>query len=618
MTSDLLLVLLLLGLAVAMFVANRPRMDAVGLLMIVLLPFTGTVTVGEALAGFADPNIVLIAALFVLGEGLARTGVARRMGDWLGRVSGGGEARALVLLMLAAAGLGAFMSSTAVVAIFIPIVLRLCQGTGSSPRALMMPLSVAALISGMLTLIATAPNLMVNAELARQGLEGFGFFGITPYGLPVLAAAVLYMLVARRLLAGGSAGEPAAAEPPRASLRDWVELYDLPNRERRLRVGEGSAVAGRPLAELGLRAEGLNILAVERTRRAGLGADLLRPNGQLVLRPGDVLLADLQARALEEGRDEALLARHGLEALPLAEGCRYFTSRAQEVGMVEALVPADSPLVGQTILQARLRSEYGMTAIGLRRGRRPAGPNLLDQRIAVGDIVLLFGLWSDLKRLAGHRGQLVLLNLPAEFDDALPAPGRAAEAVLSLAVTVGLMVSGLVPHVQAALIGCLLMGLFRCVDLPSAYAAINWKTLVLIVGMLPFSIALQRTGGVDLAADALLAVAGEQSPRVVLAVLFAVTALLGLFISNTATAVLMAPVALAMAADLGLSPYPFAMIVALAASAAFMTPVSSPVNTLVVAPGGYGFGDFLKVGVPLTLGVMALAVVLVPLLLPLR
>jgi di/tricarboxylate transporter len=323
----------------------------------------------------------------------------------------------------------------------------------------------------------------------------------------------------------------------------------------------------------------------------------------------------MQADGMEHG---ALFARHGLEVLPLGAGSRYFTSRTQEIGMVEALVPPESPLVGQTILQARLRSEFGVTAIGLRHGRTPAGPKLLEQRLAAGDTLLLFGFWSDLEKLRGDDADLVLLNLPAEFDEALPAPGRALEAAACLVVTVGLMVSGLLPNVHAALIGCLLMGLFRCVDLGSAYRAISWKTLVLIVGMLPFSLALQRTGGVDLAADALLAVAGDYSPRVVLAALFAITSLLGLFISNTATAVLMAPVALAVAADLGLSPYPFAMIVALAASAAFMTPVSSPVNTLVVAPGNYGFGDFVRVGAPFTLVVLLVSVILVPWLLPLR
>jgi di/tricarboxylate transporter len=611
-TRDLLLVLLLLLSAIAMFVANRPRMDAVGIIMIAALPLTGVITVNEALAGFADPSIVLIAGLFVIGEGLVRTGVARRIGDWLGRTAGGNETRVLVMLMLAAAGLGAVMSSTAVVAIFIPIVLRLCQGTGASPRSLMMPLSVAALISGMLTLIATAPNLMVNAELARQGFEGFGFFGITPFGLPVLVLAILYMLVARRWLAGPAEATEQAA-PRRVSLQDWIELYALPDREVRLRVSDASSLAGRRLEDLALRAEGLNILAIERARR--FGADLIRPRGLVTLQAGDVLLADVQAGDVDNA---ALFRKHGLEPIPLGEANRYFTSRTQDIGMVEALVPPESQLIGQTILEARLRSEYGATAIGLRHGRKPAGPNLLEQRLAAGDTLLLFGFWSDLQKLRRDEHDLVLLNLPAEFDEVLPAPGLAVQAALCLAVTVGLMVSGVVPNVHAALIGCLLMGLFRCIDLNSAYRAISWKTLVLIVGMLPFSIALQRTGGVDLAAEAVVAVAGESAPRVMLAALFAITALLGMFISNTATAVLMAPVAIAIATDLGLSPYPFAMIVALAASAAFMTPVSSPVNTLVATPGNYSFGDFAKVGVPFTIVVMVLSVIMVPWVLPLK
>ncbi len=212
---------------------------------------------------------------------------------------------------------------------------------------------------------------------------------------------------------------------------------------------------------------------------------------------------------------------------------------------------------------------------------------------------------------------MVMLNMPAEFDEVLPAANRAPQALGVLALVVALMVSGVVPNVQAALIGCLLMGLLRCVDMNSAYRSISWQSIVLIVGMLPFSIALQRTGGVDLAADGLIALVGGATPRIVLGALFVITALLGLFISNTATAVLMAPVALAVAKDLGASPYPFAMIVALAASTAFMTPISSPVNTLVVGPGNYSFGDFVKIGVPFSIVVLLVSVLLVPWLLPL-
>jgi di/tricarboxylate transporter len=609
MTTDLALVLVLLAAAIAMFVMNRPRMDAVALIMIVLLPFTGVITMNEALAGFADPVVVLIAALFVIGDGLVRTGVARRVGDWLGEASGGSEVRLLVLLMLACAGLGAVMSGTAVVAIFIPIVLRLCQNTGASPRTLMMPLSVAALISGMLTLVATAPNLVVNAELARNGIEGFGFFGITPFGLPVLLLGILYMLLARRLLAGDTA---APARPRRPRLADWIALYELPDREYRVRVAEGSNLAGHELGALGLRAEGVNILAIERARR--FGKDLIRPSAREVLQIDDVLLIDVQA---PEADHAALLARHGLTVLPLEAEIRYFTGRSQQIGMVEAFIPADSKLIGQTLLQARLRSEYGLTAIGLRRGRRTM-PDLLNETLRVGDTLLLFGFWSEIRGLGDDTRDLVPLDLPAEFDEVLPAPGRTIQAVGCLGITVALMVTGAVPNVHAALIGCLLMGLFGCIDLNSAYRAISWKSLVLIVGMLPFSLALQRTGGVELAADAVVAVAGEAAPRVVLALLFVITAGLGMFISNTATAVLMAPVAVAVAQELGASPFPFAMTVALAASTAFMTPVSSPVNTLVVAPGNYGFADFVKVGVPFTIVVMLVTVMLVPLLLPLR
>ena len=210
MNLDLALILLMLAAAIVMFVIGRPRMDAVALLVMVSIPLTGIITVNEALAGFADPSIILIAALFVIGEGLVRTGVARRLGDWLDAKAGSSENRLLILLMAVVGGLGSLMSSTAVVAIFIPVVLRISQNRGMAPSRLMMPLSFAALISGMLTLVATAPNLVVNAELIRQGAQGFSFFSFTPFGLPLLALGILYMLFAR----GRS---PAGARPPRRS-----------------------------------------------------------------------------------------------------------------------------------------------------------------------------------------------------------------------------------------------------------------------------------------------------------------------------------------------------------------------------------------------------------------
>ncbi len=612
MNADLVIVLVLLAAAVVMFVTNRPRMDAVALIVVALLPLSGVITFGEAVAGFADPNIILIGLLFVLGEGLVRTGVARRMGDWLAASAGGSATRVTVLLMIAAAGLGAVMSSTAVVAIFIPIVLRICLSTGTTPRALMMPLSVAALISGMLTLVATTPNLVVNAELVRQGWEGFGFFAFTPFGLPILLLAIPYMLLARRLLTGPTAAAAAGPAPPaRPSLQDWIARYELPEREMRARILPNSPLAGQPLRTLGLRRQGVNILAIERAER--FGTDLRRPHGEEVLQAGDVLMLDIQAGEAEAA---TLPERLGLDRLPLGEGGRYFTSRAQRIGMVEVMIPSESRLIGRTALDLREREADGFTAIGLRRGGQVLSDRLPNEKLRVGDTLLVFCFWQDIERLRAYTADVVPIGLPAEFDEVLPAPGLAIQATLSLAVAVGLMVSGLLPNAHAALIGCLLLGIFRCMDMESAYRSISWKTLLLILGMMPFSVALQRTGGVDLAAEAVLSVAGEASPRVARALIFVITAGLGLFISNTATAILMAPVALAVAADLGASPYPFAMTVALAASTAFMTPISSPVNTLVVTPGGYGFGDFVKVGVPFSIICLVVTVALVPVLLP--
>ena len=262
MTTDLALVLLLLAVAVALFVRGRPRMDVVALIMIALLPLTGTVTVGEAIAGFADPNIVLIAVLFVLGEGLVRTGVARELGDWINRRAGGSEVRLLVLLMASVGLLGSLMSSTAIVAIFIPVVLRICRNTGTAASRLMMPLSFAALISGMMTLVATAPNLVVNAELMRQGAAGFGFFTITPFGVLVLVLGILYMLLARRWLPDRTGSVAAARRRP--TLADLIERYALADREFRARIRPGSRQVGPRLDDVARRPSGVNLLPIER------------------------------------------------------------------------------------------------------------------------------------------------------------------------------------------------------------------------------------------------------------------------------------------------------------------------------------------------------------------
>lgn len=608
--SPLAMVLALLALAVVMFALNRPRMDVVAVIMMVALPMTGVITMSEALVGLSDPNIVLIAALFVIGEALVRTGVAQRLGDWLTAQAGASEARLILLLMVVVAGVGSFMSSTGVVAIFIPIVLRIAQKARIPAGRLMMPLSVAALISGMMTLVATAPNLVVHSELMRQGHDGFGFFAFTPFGVPILVLAILYMLCARQFLAPDAAPTP----PVRAALAGWVSDYSLAAREHRLQLRADSNLAGRRLDALHLRASaGINIIAIERDGR--FRPKLIHPRAETVLESGDILLIDRRARAGEAGFDlDAFAQAHDLLALPVSG--QWFTDTAQEIGMAQIIVPPTSGLIGKTVTEARFRSIYDLSVIGMKHGTKPVPESLIDEPLRAGDTLLTVGPWQAIRKLSEERRDLVLLDLPAESDEAVPARNSAPLAIGVLALVVALMVWGIVPNVQAALFGCLLLGLFRCIDMSGACRSIHWQSLILIVGMLPFSLALQRTGGVEIAAQAPLGVLGDAEPRLVLTAIFGATALLGLFISNTATAVLMAPVALAVASAIGASPYPFAMTVALAASAAFMTPVSSPVNTLVVGPGNYRFSDFLRIGGPFALLCLLTSVLLVPVILP--
>ncbi|MGF6591919.1 SLC13 family permease [Pseudomonas sp. 2835] len=604
MNHDLLWVLGLLFSAVALFIANRPRMDVVALLVIVALPLLGIISVQEALAGFSDPNVVLIAALFVIGEGLVRTGIAYRIGEWMADRAGNSEARLIVLLMVCVAGLGSVMSSTGVVAIFIPVVLSIAARMQVSPSRLMMPLAFAGLISGMLSLVATPPNVVVHSELVRHGESGFSFFSFTPFGLVVLLLGVGYMLLTRHWL-GGEVRKDGSAQT-RRTLLDLIIDYKLAGRERRLRVRPGSPLIGHSLSELKLRTEhGASVVGIERQHK--FTTRVLSPDSSTTVHEGDVLLLDLFAP-----KDDLRSLCQSMQLEPLHFKAAYFIDQSQEVGMAEVAVPPGSQLIGKSLLELTFRSRWGLNVVGLRRDQNAIEEQLVEEKLKLGDTLLVIGTWKAIRQLQTQPRDFLVLSLPAEIDNVAPAGNRAPYALISLAVMVGLMVSGVVPNVIAALIGCLLMGAGRCIDMNSAYRAIHWQSLVLIVGMLPFALALQKTGGIALAVHGLVQMLGSAGPYVILASLFAITAIIGLFISNTATAVLMAPVAVTTAEQLGASPYPFAMIVALAASAAFMTPVSSPVNTLVLGPGQYRFGDFVKVGVPFTLLVMVVSVIMVP------
>lgn len=592
--STVFFILLVAGV---LFASNKVRPDIVAMLTVVALMLTGVLTPREALAGFGDPVVILVACLLVVGESLTRTGVAQGIAKWLTRTAGDSKTRLLVLLMVAAGVLGAVMSSTAVVAILIPAVLGIGRKTGIPAPRLLMPLSYAALISGMLTLIATTPNLVVNAELDRAGYDSFNFFSFTPIGLSVLVVGIAYMvLMGRRLLPGDVEDIDQGAG---YGMRDLLEQFGSIGRGVRLRIPPASPLVRQTLidSEIGSRYH-LRVVMLEREERLG-GVTKASPSGDLMLRAGDVLVVGRNEEAVER-----LIEDTGVERLETTERDRVGWLR--DVGVALVLIHPRSRLLGKSLRSSKFRGRYKLTVLGLRRKgkveRDPAGIKLES-----GDELLVLGPWDQIGRLQSLTHDFVVLTLPSELQDEAPARSKAPIALLILLGMVSLSAFEIVPVVLAVILAALAAVFTRTLTMEDAYRSIHWSSLVLIAGMLPAAAALEKTGGIDAIVNVLVSGLGNTGPYVMLTAIFFLTAGLGLFLSNTASAVLVAPVAIGAAQAMQVSPYAFVMTVAIAASAAFVTPFSTPVVTLVVSPGGYRFTDFVKVGLPLTvlLGVFA-------------
>ncbi len=609
MTQDAAFVFILIGVAGAMMASNRVRYDLVAIIVVVALILSGVLTADQALAGFGSPVVIMVAALLVVGEMLDRTGIAHSIGNQILRYGGNSETRLIVYLMGGAALLGCVMSSTAIVAIFIPIILRISANTGLAQSRLLLPMSYAALISGMLTLIATPPNLVVSDSLSDNGYEPLGFFSFFPIGLVILAVAIGYMLsFGRRVLAqrpeeGASEDGGAQAVRYKSSATQLLETFELLDKFHLVEVTQ------RTQASLETIFTGINarILARRRPSRRRAAADAFVPEMELL--PGDRLLVVGDQSELQKVSEHPAFNHAGqiLERTSEWEGA---------IGIAEILIHPEAKVIGKTIRDFGFRSHYGVDVLSVLRGEATLDEPY-ETKLRAGDRLMIVGPLKKVDDFSSRHHDFVLLSVPKERADIPLVPGKYLTSLAILAGMVFLSVSGLVPVVVAVLLAATAAVLFRTISPDRAYGAIHWSSIVLVAGMLPLADALQRTGGADVVVDAMLAIVGNAGPSVMMAMLFLVTAALGLVLSNTASAVLVAPIAITAAESLGFSPYPFAICVLIAASAAFSTPVSTPVVTLVVAPGGYKFADFLKIGLPLTFVVGVVTVLITPFVFPL-
>ncbi len=607
MPNDAVFVFTLLGVVAVLMASGRVRFDMIALLVLLTLMLSGILTVSETLAGFGSPVVLMVAGLLIVGEMLDRTGVAAAIGDLILKKGGSNETRLLIAIMIGAAFLGAVMSSTAVVAIFIPIVLRISAETNLNASRLLMPMSYAALISGMLTLIATTPNLVVNEELEAAGFEGFGFFGFTLVGLAILAVAILYIIFVGRRLLPAQADIVASQRKARSVFDIWDD-YRLERHLVAVKIEANSPFAGKTVGETELsRSYQMQLIGIMRVGQVRVER-IPTPAVDVRLQSGDSLLIVGTA----EDR-ERLLAEQHLTLAPLSARDRQ--RWLWELAGATILLHPDSDLIGKSLSEVEFYSRYHVQAIGLRHAGS-AQSDFTDRKLVAGDSLFVVGPVSHLQHLQTLHHDFVLTELAAEYDDVVPAYRQMPVSLAILTGMVLLTIFDIVPLVAAVLIAVLVAIWTGCLTMDQSYKSISWSSLVLIAGMLPLADALTKTGGTDIVVQALLSVFGESSPMVMLTILFFLTAGLGLILSNTASAVLVAPIAIYAAGALGVSPYPFAIAVIVAASAAFSTPVSTPVVTLVVEPGRYSFFSFVKVGVPLLLLTYAVTAIVAPLIYP--
>lgn len=591
MTFDMIVVLALVVISVVLFATERFPVDLVALMVLGTLMLTGMVTVAEGLSGLSNEATVTVAAMLVLSAGLAKTGAVNFIGVGLNRIGRRSFWLALAMIMVVVGAVSAFINNTAAVAIFMPIVLGLARELKASPSKLLMPLSFASMFGGVCTLIGTSTNILVNSIAVRNNQPAFGMFEFAPLGLVFFAAGALYlMLIGVRLI------------PARRGAEDLTESFGMGEYLTEIKLLREAASVGKKLSESPLVRE-LDIEVLEILR----GDDrVILPGPETVLRAFDVL----RVRA-DVAKINRLAERAGVE---LVGRTKWDDGALQsnEAALVEAIIAPGSPLVGQSLKSIRFRQRYDSVVLAIRQGGELRRANLDRVLLRAGDVLLLEARLEAVARLK-ERDDFVLVS-----EVGLPTYRRRQmiPALMIVAGVVACAALNIVPIVVGSLVGCVLMVLTRCLTLEESYQAVEWRVVFLLAGVLPLGIALEKTGAALFLSNSIVNTVGVWGPVAVLSAFYLLTSLLTETMSNNATAVLLAPIAIASAQSLGCSPRPFLLAVTFAASASFMTPVGYQTNTLIYGPGRYRFADFLRVGTPLNILYWILASWLIPVFWP--
>jgi di/tricarboxylate transporter len=593
--SDATVVYLVLAALVVLFVWNKVPVEIVALAAPLTLLATGVITLEQTFAGFGDPTVIFIAALFIVSAGIDMTGVTTWAGQWMVARAGESRTRLIVVMMLIVAVLTALIGVNGAVAALLPMVVLVAVRLRIPASKLLMPLAFGAHAGSQLVLTGTPIHILVSDAAVAAGETGFSYFAFAPIGIPLVVAAIaIVLLVGRRLLPDR---EPETITTDLSDhARTLIEHYGLGEWVARLEVPEGSPLIGTPASRISS-----DVVIVDVTGRIG-SIDVSSPMPE-----GAVITVRGTTQQLDD-----LIREHGLVRRPSTLGGTE-ALMDRRVGVVEVVIPPRSPIIGEHVFPGETTSSGDFVVLAVQRH----GENLDSEgsRLDVGDTVLLQGTWAALERF--EPSDALVVDDPGEVRrQAVPLGPGSLRAILSMLTMVVLLATGAVSAAVAAVLAVGVLILTRVMTMRQAYRSVNWTIVVMVAALIPLSVAVEESGVAAGIAGGLVDLVADAGPYALLLGLFVITAVFGQLISNTATALIMIPIATTAAADFGISVRPVMMSLTVAAAGAFLTPIATAANLMVMEPGGYRFGDYWKLGILMLLLFMAAAVFLVPVFWP--
>ena len=620
--DTMLITLSILIIAAALFVSGKVRSDLVAICSLLALLLAQILTPAEGLSGFSNSTVIMMVGLFIVGGGIFQTGLAKMISSKMMMLAGNSQLRLFLLVMIVTGTIGSVVSNTGTVAVMMPIVVSMAAAAGTSPRRLLMPLAFASSMGGMMTLIGTPPNLIVSDTLQNAGYEPLSFFSFLPVGLVTLTVGILGLLPLTKIFLSPKEAAKKKQEKGK-SLDDLVGEYGLTHNLFRVHIkDESSEAIGKTIADLNIYQKyGINVLELRRSSGQNrfvrtVNQKLASPD--LQLKQGDVLYLSGEPEMIKKFSEDYSL-RLLDNRIDEIEHSGNASMDFFDIGVAEVLFMPTSTMINRKISEIGFRSKFNVNVLGIRRRQEYILKDMASQKVLEGDVLLVQGAWSDIARMKKESDNWVVLGEPLKEAQKVTLDHKAPiAAAILIAMIVAMAVDSIpVAPVTSVLLAAVLMVVTGCVrSMEAAYKSINWQTIVLFAAMLPMSIALEKTGVSNAIADSIVGWLGGSGPRIMLAGIYAATSLMTIFISNTVTAVLMAPIALQCAMQVGISPIPFMFAVTVAASMCFASPFSTPPNALVMSAGQYSFMDYVKVGLPMQILMGIVMVIVLPMIFP--